>query len=299
METSTPMQNDVAERSAIKGIARGTEWLEVPQKVFIPSLGVPISLCTMGELMRFVRSAQNLEQKVLVDNVNMDILWHARHNLPYRQVLTHRSHVTLVDGVPVCWLAGLAGVSVPQRLALTDVVPALLRLATEQEYSVFVLGSSPQTLARAKANLRRWDSMPHTMACWSEPREKLENPQTNADVLGHMRQIKPDIVFVALGSPWQSLWIERNWDDLPDSVIIPVGGAFDFIAGQVGRAPGWMQTLGLEWTYRLLFDHQHRDRSLFERYILTDLPFALQMAMAILQRRWGGLAGYYPGEGIT
>jgi N-acetylglucosaminyldiphosphoundecaprenol N-acetyl-beta-D-mannosaminyltransferase len=58
-------------------------------------------------------------------------------------------------------------------------------------------------------------------------------------------------VFVAFGPPAQELWIARNRDRLGARVAMGVGGAFDMLAGEVPRAPVWMQRGGLEWMYRL------------------------------------------------
>ena len=60
-----------------------------------------------------------------------------------------------------------------------------------------------------------------------------------------------DILFVAYGAPEQDKWIARNSPRLKVSMAMGVGGAFDFIAGVVPRAPLWMRNLGIEWLYRL------------------------------------------------
>ncbi len=255
------------------------------KKVLIPPLRVPINPCTREELLRFVVNARREERKILIDNVNMDILWYAQRDTKYQHALRELSSVNLVDGVPVCWLSALAGIRIPERQALTDVVPDLMALAAREEYSVFIVGSNPDTLARAKRKLHATNSMPHTVACWAEPRQKLLNEETNRKVLQQIEQVQPDILFVALGSPFQTHWIQANWESLPKCVIVPVGGAFDYIAGTVGRAPSWMQKTGTEWVFRMLFDRQKRERSLFKRYILTDIPFALHLAFEIRKQR--------------
>ncbi len=272
----------------------GKKQVSLPPNVYIPSFGVAISPWTLDDLFSFVRSSRSAHQKVLIDNVNIDILWNIRDNREYRDVLNHRASAVLVDGVPVRWLAKLAGLTVPQRLALTDVVPALMQLATHQEYRVFILGSNPDTLAQAKKHLREKNMLPDTVACWAEPRKKLENPMVKECLMQMIHGVQPDILFVALGSPWQTLWVNQHWDELPECLIVPVGGAFDYIAKTVGRAPTWMQDYGLEWLYRLLLDHQKRDRNLFQRYVLTDIPFALRLAVQIQLNR--GMTKVLDGE---
>jgi len=61
----------------------------------------------------------------------------------------------------------------------------------------------------------------------------------------------PQVLFVAYGSPQQELWIDRNRERLGVPVSVGVGGALDFVAGVIPRAPAWMRNTGLEWLYRL------------------------------------------------
>jgi N-acetylglucosaminyldiphosphoundecaprenol N-acetyl-beta-D-mannosaminyltransferase len=64
---------------------------------------------------------------------------------------------------------------------------------------------------------------------------------------------KAAVLLVAYGSPAQEKWIARNLPKLPRvRLAIGVGGAFDFHAGRVARAPVLLRRLGLEWLYRLL-----------------------------------------------
>src|SRR6185436_16388578 len=63
---------------------------------------------------------------------------------------------------------------------------------------------------------------------------------------------QPTVLLVAYGHPAQELWIARNQPLLRVPVAIGVGGVFDYLAGEVPRAPAWMRRLGLEWLYRLV-----------------------------------------------
>ncbi len=77
---------------------------------------------------------------------------------------------------------------------------------------------------------------------------------------------KPDLLFVALGCPKQEKWIAMHYKSLNVPVSIGVGGTVDFLAGQLRRAPLWMQRTGTEWIFRLA----QEPRRLLRRYI-TDL----------------------------
>ena len=77
-----------------------------------------------------------------------------------------------------------------------------------------------------------------------------------------------NIVFVGRGCPRQERWIADNKDHLP-AVLIAVGAAFDFHAGNLEQAPSWMQRNGLEWLYRFTKE----PKRLWRRYLLTNTMF--------------------------
>ena len=62
---------------------------------------------------------------------------------------------------------------------------------------------------------------------------------------------KPDVVFVAMGSPKQELWMEEMLERHP-AIYQGLGGSFDVYTGNVKRAPKWWVDHGLEWAYRLV-----------------------------------------------
>ena len=78
------------------------------------------------------------------------------------------------------------------------------------------------------------------------------SPDGDAQTRSVVAAARPDILLVAYGAPRQELWIDRVARPLGVPVAIGVGGAFDFLAGRVPRAPGWMRAAGLEWLFRLI-----------------------------------------------
>ena len=63
---------------------------------------------------------------------------------------------------------------------------------------------------------------------------------------------EPDILFVAFGMGKQEKWIYENLAKMPSvRIAMGVGGAFDYISGNVSRAPRLLRKFGLEWVYRL------------------------------------------------
>ena len=62
-----------------------------------------------------------------------------------------------------------------------------------------------------------------------------------------LNTLRPNIVFVGLGSPKQERWIYEHGRHLKVGVLLAVGAAIEFEAGTVARAPKIMRKMGLEW----------------------------------------------------
>jgi N-acetylglucosaminyldiphosphoundecaprenol N-acetyl-beta-D-mannosaminyltransferase len=77
------------------------------------------------------------------------------------------------------------------------------------------------------------------------------SPNEEDAIVAQINEAQADILFVAYGAPEQDKWIARNLPRLGVKMAMGVGGAFDFVAGVVPRAPLWMQRVGLEWLFRL------------------------------------------------
>ncbi len=100
-------------------------------------------------------------------------------------------------------------------------------------------------------------------------------------ILDAIRAARPDVLFVAFGSPAQERWIADHRGELACAVAVGVGGALDFIAGRVPRAPRWMRRLGLEWAHRLA-------RQPWRWRRMLALP---RFTLAVLRERvWGNAA---------
>lgn len=77
----------------------------------------------------------------------------------------------------------------------------------------------------------------------------------DAESIARIRERGANVVLVGYGAPAQMLWIERNQVALAEAgvrIAIGVGGALDYLAGTVPRAPQPIRAVGLEWAYRLV-----------------------------------------------
>jgi N-acetylglucosaminyldiphosphoundecaprenol N-acetyl-beta-D-mannosaminyltransferase len=102
-------------------------------------------------------------------------------------------------------------------------------------------------------------------------------PEEDAACVRNIRESGADIVFVGIGTPKQERWMHSHAERLPGTVLFGVGAAFDFHAGRVRQAPGWMQGAGLEWAFRLCMEPLR----LWKRYLMLNPLF---ITLWLLQR---------------
>lgn len=70
-------------------------------------------------------------------------------------------------------------------------------------------------------------------------------------LLDDIAEKKPDVVFVAMGSPRQELLMEEM-QKRHNAIYQGLGGSFDVYVGAVERAPKWWVDHNLEFAYRLI-----------------------------------------------
>lgn len=151
------------------------------------------------------------------------------------------------DGAGIVLASRLQGGHVAERITGTDFQWEIFRMAAERGLRVFLYGGKPGVAERAAAIIAaRLPALTGLGFC--------NGYLAEADVLAQIAAFRPDIVVVCLGNPAQEHWIARHGSGLGARLVFGNGGALDFIAGQVRRAPRWMCEAGFEWLWRLLQD---------------------------------------------
>lgn len=79
----------------------------------------------------------------------------------------------------------------------------------------------------------------------------IKTDEEHQQLIQTIATLKPDIVFVAMGSPKQEL-LMQEMQQLHPAIYQGLGGSFDVYVGNVERAPEWWLKNNLEWAYRLV-----------------------------------------------
>ena len=130
-------------------------------------------------------------------------------------------------------------------------------------------GSTPETLQLLRKKVEKRYPGVVISGMMSPPFREM-TPQEDAQAVAEINATKPDFVWVGLGAPKQERWMAAH-EDRVQALMIGVGAAFDYEAGNIKRAPMWMQKHNLEWLYRLMQD----PKRLFHRYLKTNVKYLL------------------------
>lgn len=210
-------------------------------------LGIPIHDVTLEEVVEQAATWVREGGAHQMATVNPEFVMAARRDLAFRAVL-EQADLCLPDGVGITLAARYLGRPLRERVAGVDLVDALAARAARDGWRVFFLGAAPGVADRAASVLAtRYPGLTVAGTYAGSPRREEEE-----DIVRRVREAGADVLLVAYGAPAQDLWLARNLARTGAKVGVGVGGAFDYIAGVVPRAPRWMRRVGLEWLYRLI-----------------------------------------------
>lgn len=216
-------------------------------------LDVTFAAVTTPQLKQHVIDYMKGDEQKVICFANPEFLVESLENKQLKQYLSS-SDLNLADGIGVLWAAKRNGSPLPERLTGTDFVHMICQLSAERQYRLFFLGATSETVKAAKANMESLYPSCKIVGV----RDGFFEDQESSKIVEQINHSNADIVMVCLGNPKQEAWIERNRNQLTAKLVFGNGGALDFAAGNVKRAPSWMQNLGLEWLFRLAQDFSIR-----------------------------------------
>jgi len=259
----------------------------------IAILGVPFDNLTMGKAVERIQAMIASQEPHYAVTANVDFLVQAREDVELRHIL-FESDLVLCDGTPLLWASRVLGNPLRERVAGSDLVPLLIEKAAKKGYRVFFLGATPEASEAAVARMKQKYPELIVAGHYSPPFNKLLE-MDHEEITRRIEEGRPDLLFVSFGCPKQEKWIAMHYRSLRVPVCIGVGATIDFLAGQVKRAPRWMQRTGTEWIFRLL----QEPRRLFRRYSKDLRVFAWEIFKQWWQMRFSGRVKWSKNVGDT
>ena len=213
----------------------------------IDVLGVGFDNITMDQAVAEGIRLINTPGAHYVVTPNPEIVEICRENQEVRDVV-NGADLVLADGIGVIYGAKMLGTPLKQRMPGIDFAQALMAAMARDGKKLFLLGAKPGYADEAAHRLgMRYPGL--DIVGTHDGYFKEDGPVVEA-----IRDSGADVVFVCLGAPKQELWMAKNKEATGAHLRVGLGGCLGGVSGNVQRAPGVYQKLGLEWFHRLVKD---------------------------------------------
>lgn len=227
-------------------------------------IGTDILVTNMAKTVALIE--ENIEKLrgkyICVGNVHTTVMAH--DDAQYHTVQKEAAFV-LPDGKPLSVYSRNHGFADAERVTGPDLMLELFKRDNGLRH--YFYGSTEETLSMLREKLKEQYPNLNIAGMVSPPFHALSEAEDAAAVRA-INESGADIIWVGLGAPKQENWMYAHKDKVK-GVMIGVGAGFDYHAGNIKRAPMWMQKMSLEWLYRLLQD----PKRLFKRYLVTNTRY--------------------------
>ncbi len=251
-----------------------------PTRTSVNIMGANLLRIKLDELVSCIMNMISGRQATnMVITANVDHLYKISKDREFSDIYL-KSKWIVTDGMPLVWVSRLLGEPVPCRINGTDLMEHLCKVAADAGLSIFLFGGRSDLAQRCRDALLRKHPRLQVKGAVS-PSDDFRFPSSECDaIVETIRSARPDILFVGLGSPKQEKWLFQYLDRLAVPVSIGVGASFSFISGRLKRAPKFIQTMGLEWFWRLL----NEPKRLFKRYLFSNIYFMIKVNKILARR---------------
>jgi N-acetylglucosaminyldiphosphoundecaprenol N-acetyl-beta-D-mannosaminyltransferase len=175
------------------------------------------------------------------------------------------------------------------RFYAPDLMLEVSSKAEERGYTFFLYGGAHEAPDKIEKYLSAHFEGIKVVGKYSPPFRPLTEEEDKA-VCDMINNVRPDFLWVGLGSPKQDIWISEHREKIRGTVMVASGATFDFFSGRIKQAPSWVRESGFEWLYRLTKDF----RRLWVRYLVYNLIFVVMFSLQLT-----GLLSYPAGaEGV-
>lgn len=237
-------------------------------------LGVKINRVTLNQAAQQIEKWLGEKQKRTVFTPNVEFVMAAQKNQNFKQVLNN-SDLNIPDSSRFNWALKVStetnyikklliwftflmpkffiGGGLPVTTGV-DLMEKLLLLSSEKGYRIGLIGGRTKVADKLRDCLENQHKNLKVSYIDSgikvDERGEIVSWKEKPNIL----QSNIEILFVAFGHIKQELFIDKNKDKIPAKIFIGVGGAFDYLSGEIPRAPKLLRELNLEWLFRLFME---------------------------------------------
>ncbi len=188
---------------------------------------------------------------------NPEIVLEAQENFALKEALL-AGDLVVPDGIGIIYASKVHHLGLTERVGGVDLAERMFKFLNTKKGSIYLFGGKPEVAEIAAFKLS--ETYPNMRVVGTH--HGYIDEETEIDVIDDINTLKPDVVFVGLGSPKQELWIHKYRRLLNCKVLMGIGGGIDVWAGHAKRAPQWVQNINLEWLYRIIQEPRRIKRAI-------------------------------------
>lgn len=204
-----------------------------------------INIDEAGEITKNLIEESNKSCKMIVAP-NVEFIMAAQKDEEFAKILKKADFAT-PDSIGVMIGGKLQKKPFKQRIPGQAYFRKILEVGEKEGWTFYLLGGKGDVAKLATENIKKLYPKINIVGY----HEGFFEEDSEEFVINQINELKPNVLFVAMGAPIQEKWIAKHQEELKVDVAAGQGGTFDYEAGKIKRAPASFQKIGLEWLWRL------------------------------------------------
>ena len=242
-------------------------------------LGLSFDAVDMQQTVRAIRKAIEDDKQLFLSTPNLNFLIASQKNKAFQQSVLN-SDLSIADGMPIVFMCKLLNIPIKERVAGSSLIDQLRNNdeGKKKPIKVFFFGGQ-DGIAEKAHNVLLQENAGLKSVGFLNPGFGTLDDMSSEKVINEINKAGPEFIIVSLGAQKGQAWIEENRQKLHANVISHLGAVVNFIAGNVKRAPIWVQKLHMEWLWRIkeepqLFARYWQDGAAFLKLLISNiLPY--------------------------
>jgi N-acetylglucosaminyldiphosphoundecaprenol N-acetyl-beta-D-mannosaminyltransferase len=240
-------------------------------------LGLVFDAVDLELAVESVHLAASINRSCFISTPNINFTIAALADPEFRNTVIN-SDLSLVDGMPLLWMARVLGTGLVAKVSGSDLFDKLWLHSPSyrSKMKVFFFGG-PDGIAESACQKINDIDAGLTCVGFLNPGFGSLEEISDRTIIDRLNVSQADFLIVSLGAKKGQTWIQQNHSRLNIPIISHLGAVLNLVAGNVERAPLWMQRSGLEWTWRIL-----QEPHLWQRYFSDGLGFTKLFVTRVL-----------------